>query len=59
MIVQSGLCQTRSETTLLVFPRGGSSVVKPSLNAIDVPYIHMVICLFYVFRERDGIVVEL
>ena len=25
MLVQSGLCQTCSETTLLVFPRGGSN----------------------------------
>ena len=24
MLVQAGLCQTCSETTLLVFPRGGS-----------------------------------
>ena len=26
--VQSGLCQTCSETTLLVFPRGGSNVIS-------------------------------
>ena len=25
MLVQAGLCQTHSETTLLVFPRGGSN----------------------------------
>ena len=27
VLVQLGLCQTWSETTLLVFPRGGSNVV--------------------------------
>ena len=27
MLVQTGLCQTCSETTLLVFPRGGSYTV--------------------------------
>ena len=27
MLVQAGLCRTCSETTLLVFPRGGSTVV--------------------------------
>ena len=27
VLVQPGLCQTRSETTLLVFPRGGSNVL--------------------------------
>ena len=26
MTVQAGLCQTRLETTLLVFPRGGSFI---------------------------------
>ena len=29
LLVQAGLCQTRSETTLLVFPRGGSNVNYP------------------------------
>ena len=28
MLVQAGLCQTCSETTLLVFPRGGSFVLR-------------------------------
>ena len=28
MTVQAGLCQTCSETTLLVFPRGGSNTLK-------------------------------
>ena len=27
MLVQAGLCRTCSETTLLVFPRGGSCIV--------------------------------
>ena len=27
MLVQVGLCRTCSETTLLVFPRGGSNIV--------------------------------
>ena len=27
MTVQAGLCQTCSETTLLVFPRGGSNIL--------------------------------
>ena len=30
MLVQPGLCRTCSETTLLVFPRGGSYVSSPS-----------------------------
>ena len=30
--VQAGLCQTCSETTLLVFPRGGSIIVLTSLQ---------------------------
>ena len=29
MTVQTGLCRTCSETTLLVFPRGGSNVKMP------------------------------
>ena len=28
VLVQAGLCQTCSETTLLVFPRGGSNVKR-------------------------------
>ena len=28
VLVQSGLCQTCSETTLLVFPRGGSFICR-------------------------------
>ena len=29
MLVQAGLCRTCSETTLLVFPRGGSYITEP------------------------------
>ena len=41
MLVQAGLCQTCSETTLLVFPRGGSnfsgvSFLKGALIALDI-----------------------
>ena len=32
MLVQASLCQTCSETTLLVFPRGGSNVELLSIN---------------------------
>ena len=28
VLVQAGLCQTCSETTLLVFPRGGSNITE-------------------------------
>ena len=28
MLVQAGLCRTCSETTLLVFPRGGSNLIS-------------------------------
>ena len=33
--VQAGLCQTCSETTLLVFPRGGSNVVMSFVSSIQ------------------------
>ena len=36
MLVQAGLCRTCSETTLLVFPRGGSNVLfVPQVKAGD------------------------
>ena len=34
VLVQVGLCRTSSETTLLVFPRGGSNVVKSAIETI-------------------------
>ena len=34
VLVQAGLCRTRSETTLLVFPRGGSNVKMPTIVGI-------------------------
>ena len=32
VLVQAGLCRTCSETTLLVFPRGGSYVMNTHIN---------------------------
>ena len=34
MLVQAGLCQTCSETTLLVFPRGGSNDTDASVGSM-------------------------
>ena len=34
VLVQAGLCRTCSETTLLVFPRGGSNVKSYLLNTV-------------------------
>ena len=34
MLVQTGLCRTCSETTLLVFPRGGSN--DSSISALNI-----------------------
>ena len=39
MTVQPGLCRTCSETTLFVFPRGGSYV---DLHQIDPGYQHLI-----------------
>ena len=39
VLVQVGLCQTCSETTLLVFPRGGSSVSLATLSAETKIYL--------------------
>ena len=36
MAVQTGLCQTSSETTLLVFPRGGSFLFSHILLVVEV-----------------------
>ena len=36
MLVQSGLCRTSSKTTLLVFPRGGSSFVSLQHNNLNI-----------------------
>ena len=36
MTVQAGLCRTCSETTLLVFLRGGSNVFKLDITSIKV-----------------------
>ena len=40
--VQVSLCRTWSETTLLVFPRGGSVVIRTTYPGpcVDVSYIH-------------------
>ena len=43
--VQAGLCQTWSETTLLVFPRGGSNVTSPKLTNVEL--IGIVKTLFF------------
>ena len=44
MLVQPGLCRTCSETTLLVFPRGGSHIVRilfiPILIVHDLPALN-------------------
>ena len=46
MLVQVGLCQTCSETTLLVFPRDGSNVnrLDPKTGKIWIPEINSRIC---------------
>ena len=36
MLVQAGLCWTCSETTLLVFPRGGSNNELIKIESADV-----------------------
>ena len=36
MAVQAGLCQTCSETTLLVFPQGGSFLFSHLLRVVEV-----------------------
>ena len=43
MLVQAGLCQTCSETTLLVFPRGGSYI------ATWANFVKMTIIMIHVF----------
>ena len=35
MTVQAGLCRACSETTLLVFPRGGSLIDNSSMSIFD------------------------
>ena len=38
VLVQVGLCRTCSETTLLVFPRGGSFLTDPAMVVLCVAY---------------------
>ena len=44
VLVQVGLCRTCLETTLLVFPRGGSFVIIVSLFITDYQIQHHFIC---------------
>ena len=37
MLVQAGLCRTCSETTLLVFPRGGSNLTRLAALLENLP----------------------
>ena len=46
MTAQAGLCRTCSETTLLVFPRGGSNIERNSC-AIKNSFIFLFIYFFY------------
>ena len=58
VLVQAGLCRTCSETTLLVFPRGGSFMCfvmttlacKPWYNNDDVQYLLLTQLLFTEIR---------
>ena len=60
MLVQAGLCRICSETTLLVFPRGGSNaenmhllfLTKPSTNR--TVQSQMAICLKFRIYEVEG-----
>ena len=51
MLVQAALCRTCSETTLLVFPRGGSFVYSVCLSVViamfAVVYAGLVVVLFW------------
>ena len=49
MTVQPDLCRTWSETTLLVFPRGGS---HNSINTLYANYLHQ--SDFYFSRKLSG-----
>ena len=43
VLVQFGLCRTCSETTLLVFPRGGSYIVSVTRNLFIYLFIYLFI----------------
>ena len=43
MTVQPGLCRTCSETTLLVFPRGGSFTCFPIFRTVGMGELNMVL----------------
>ena len=59
--VQAGLCQASSETTLLVFPRGGSFVLQRTTNARTTGYLDSCNCncifdnLQFITKYKDNI----
>ena len=54
VLVQPGLCRTCSETTLLVFPRGGSNVSSKSRSGCLSPYISMILTVQIGATSQNG-----
>ena len=54
MLVQPDLCQTCSETTLLVFPRGGSFTVSDATNKV-----HLRDLITVILRDIDSYQTEI
>ena len=55
MTVQAGLCQTCSETTLLVFPRGGSYILFRDVNECQNWYSNIRIGYSNIFEYSNDI----
>ena len=58
VLVQVGLCRTCSETTLLVFPRGGSNLLSDWLQPVVNQFGYFFVIQFYYADQTVSVLLQ-